>query len=367
MTYRNGPELPVLTFNPISTVSDASSSNSDTKHILFDVYGTFQKTFAKKHAVTAVVGFNQEEYKYDYVKANRKELISSSLPTINLATGDMNMSQSITTWALRGAFARLGYIYNDKYIFEFNGRYDGTSRFPKNDRFVFNPSVSLGWVISREKFFEPLTGVVSFLKLRGSYGSLGNQDVDAYAYLATMGSGKISQILDKQQPVYVGAPGLVAGNLTWEKVTTTNLALDANFFDNRLSITGEVYVRRTKDMLTPGVTLPSVLGTDVPKQNAADLKTEGWELTVGWKDQFKLAGKPFYYDVNFNLADSRAYITKYENPKGLLGDYYVGKEIGEIWGVETLGFFTSEEDIKNHADQSWCTSYPGTVLWHRVT
>lgn len=162
VTYRNGPELPVLTFNPISTVSDASSSNSDTKHILFDVYGTFQKTFAKKHAVTAVVGFNQEEYKYDYVKANRKELISSSLPTINLATGDMNMSQSITTWALRGAFARLGYIYNDKYIFEFNGRYDGTSRFPKNDRFVFNPSVSLGWVISREKFFEPLTGVVSF-------------------------------------------------------------------------------------------------------------------------------------------------------------------------------------------------------------
>ena len=113
-------------------------------------------------------------------------------------------------------------------------------------------------------------------------------------------------------------------------------------------------------MVTAGVTLPSVLGTDVPKQNAADLKTEGWELAVGWKDQFKLAGKPFYYDVNFNLADSRAYITKYENPKGLLGDYYVGKEIGEIWGVETLGFFTSEEDIKNHADQSWCTSYPGT-------
>lgn len=363
VTYRNGPELPVLTFNPISTVSDASSSNSDTKHILFDVYGTFQKTFAKKHAITAVAGFNQEEYKYDYVKANRKELISSSLPTINLATGDMNMSQSITTWALRGAFARLGYIYDDKYIFEFNGRYDGTSRFPKNDRFVFNPSVSLGWVISREKFFEPLSDVVSFLKLRGSYGSLGNQDVDAYAYLATMGSGKISQILEKQQPVYVGAPGLVAGNLTWEKVTTTNIALDANFFNNRLSITGEVYVRRTKDMLTAGVTLPSVLGTDVPKQNAADLKTEGWELTVGWKDQFKLAGKPFYYDVNFNLADSRAYITKYENPKGLLGDYYVGKEIGEIWGVETLGFFTSEEDIKNHADQSWCTSYPGTVRW----
>lgn len=141
--YRNGPDLPLLMFNPLSSVSDASSSSSDTKHLVFDVYGTFQKTFAQVHSLTAVLGFNQEEYKYDYFKANRAELISESLPTINLATGDMNMSQKIESWALRGAFARLGYVYADKYIFEFNGRYDGTSRFPKKDRFVFNPSASL--------------------------------------------------------------------------------------------------------------------------------------------------------------------------------------------------------------------------------
>lgn len=153
--YRNGPDLPLLMFNPLSSVSDASSSSSDTKHLVFDVYGTFQKTFAQVHSLTAVLGFNQEEYKYDYFKANRAELISESLPTINLATGDMNMSQKIESWALRGAFARLGYVYADKYIFEFNGRYDGTSRFPKKDRFVFNPSASLGWVISREDFFKP--------------------------------------------------------------------------------------------------------------------------------------------------------------------------------------------------------------------
>ena len=126
--YRNGPDLPLLMFNPLSSVSDASSSSSDTKHLVFDVYGTFQKTFAQVHSLTAVLGFNQEEYKYDYFKANRAELISESLPTINLATGDMNMSQKIESWALRGAFARLGYVYADKYIFEFNGRYDGTSR-----------------------------------------------------------------------------------------------------------------------------------------------------------------------------------------------------------------------------------------------
>lgn len=115
--YRNGPDLPLLMFNPLSSVSDASSSSSDTKHLVFDVYGTFQKTFAQVHSLTAVLGFNQEEYKYDYFKANRAELISESLPTINLATGDMNMSQKIESWALRGAFARLGYVYADKYIF----------------------------------------------------------------------------------------------------------------------------------------------------------------------------------------------------------------------------------------------------------
>lgn len=227
--YRNGPDLPLLMFNPLSSVSDASSSSSDTKHLVFDVYGTFQKTFAQVHSLTAVLGFNQEEYKYDYFKANRAELISESLPTINLATGDMNMSQKIESWALRGAFARLGYVYADKYIFEFNGRYDGTSRFPKKDRFVFNPSASLGWVISREDFFKPLKNIISFLKLRGSYGRLGNQDVSTYAYVATMGSGKISQILEGKQPIYVSAPGLVSGNLTWEKVTTANIGMDINF------------------------------------------------------------------------------------------------------------------------------------------
>ena len=142
-----------------------------------------------------------------------------------------------------GAFARLGYVYADKYIFEFNGRYDGTSRFPKKDRFVFNPSASLGWVISREDFFKPLKNIISFLKLRGSYGRLGNQDVSTYAYVATMGSGKISQILEGKQPIYVSAPGLVSGNLTWEKVTTANIGMDINFFDNRLTMTGEFYIR----------------------------------------------------------------------------------------------------------------------------
>lgn len=341
-------------------ITSSNASSSDSKHLLYDIYGTFSKTFAKKHAITAIAGFNQEEYRYDYMNLGRKDLISSDLPSYNLATGDMNVSESIETWALRGAFGRLSYIFDDKYIVEFNGRYDGTSRFPKDSRFVFNPSGSLAWVISKEKFFKPIETVVDFMKIRGSYGSLGNQDVGAYDFMALMSSGKISAILNGKQPVAVYAPGLVSSNFTWEKATTFNLGLDFNLLNNRLTFNGDMYVRRTKNMLTAGQPLPGVLGTDIPTENAADLKTKGWEITLGWNDRLLLAGKDLNYQINFNLADSRSYITRFKNPKGELSSHYVGEEIGEIWGFKTLGFFTSNEEIKNHADQSALTSYPGT-------
>lgn len=308
-----------------------------------------------------MVGFNQESWRSKYSSASRSELITDALPSINLATGDMNVSQSINTLALRSIFGRLNYIYNNKYILAFNGRYDGTSRFPSNSRFAFNPSGSAAWVVSEERFFEPLKDVVSFLKLRFSYGSLGNQSLSSYyPYLATMSARKTSQILDGKQPISISAPGLVSGNLTWEKVTTADWGLDFNLFDNRLTATVDAYIRRTKDMLTKGVELPSVLGTSVPKENAADLKTTGWDLTLNWRDQFKLSGKPFNYGLSFNIGDSRSWITKFANTTGDLDDYYVGYEIGTIWGLETEGFFTSQEDVDKHADQSQVDPYPGT-------
>lgn len=358
--YTDGPDRAPQFVNKTTTTS-AHASNEDTKDMYIDLYATFTKTFREKHNITAMVGFNQNEYVYYNTNLSRKDLISTSVPGIGLATGDMSVGEGQGSKATRSGFSRIGYVYDNKYILEFNGRYDGTSIFPKDDRFVFSPSASAGWVISKENFFEPLRNVVSFFKIRGSYGQLGNQDLKSYyPYLATMGSGKMGAIIDGKQPVYVGSPGLVSGSLTWEKVTTMNLGADMNFFENRLSVSGEYYERRTKDMLTAGKTLPNVLGTSVPTANAADLKTRGWELTFGYKDQYKVMGKPFNLSASFNISDSRSFITKFDNPEGLLGNYYVGYEMGQQWGLTTLGFFTSEEDIKNHADQTPVTSYPGT-------
>ena len=357
--YYDGPERAAYIMDEISS---AYMNNTNARTLTFDAYMTFHKVFNDKHDFSAMIGYNQEDWRSNYSSSSRKELITSSLPSQGLATGDMSVGQSISTMSLRSGFGRLNYTFDNKYIVAFNGRYDGTSRFPRDSRFVFNPSGSVAWVMSEENFFEPARNIVNFLKFRFSYGSLGNQDLQSnyYAYLATMGSGKIGQILNGKQPVYVGAPGLVSANLTWETVTTADWGMDINFLDNKLTATVDAYIRRTKDMLTAGAQLPNVIGTGEPLENAADLKTVGWDLTINWRDRFMLAGKPFNYGVGFNIGDSRAWITKFSNETGTLDDYYEGYEIGSIWGLVTDGFFTSQEDIDSHADQSQVTSYPGT-------
>lgn len=358
--YSTGPNR-ALVQSGYPKNSYAYNYSSSSQFSVYNLYTNYNQTFNDKHFVAATVGYNQELSKYENFDARRNDLISSSLPSINLATGKTpSVNEGMSDWGTRGAFARLNYIFNKKYIFEVNGRYDGSSKFPHRDRFVFNPSGSLAWVISEEKFFEKAKKTVNLLKLRGSYGSVGNQSVGSYDYIPRMGSGTTSSILDGSQVIYVAAPGLVSSSLTWETITTLDLGIDVNFLNNRLQISGGYYNSNTKGMLTKGETLPSVIGTAVPKENAANLRTRGWELTVTWKDQFMLGRHPFRYDATFVIGDAQTEITKFSNPTGTLKDYYKGMKLGEIWGYETEGFFQSAEEIRNHADQSSVLSYPGT-------
>lgn len=333
--------------------SYAEARNGRVKHTNIDAYGTFHKIFEKKHDVTGILGFNQEYYRYNQQNVKREHLISTSIPSINLAYGTTTPYEYTEDWALRGFYGRLGYIYDEKYIAEFNFRNDKTSRFPHNSRSVFSPSGSLAWIISKENFFKPLTSVFDLFKVRVSYGKLGNQDVSAYSYIATMGAGTYDYLINGERPKYVSAPGLVSGNLTWEKVYTADLGLDLEMLNHRLNFTGDIYRRDTKDMLTSqGRDLPSVLGTSVPQENAANLKTLGWDFSIGWRDRFIIAGKPFDYDINLNMSDSHAEITKVVNTSGSLYSYYKGMELGEIWGLKTEGIFATDEEATNWADQT---------------
>lgn len=358
-TYRKGPERPIETSG---VVPSARNTSNFYNYNVYNVYTDFHKTFAEKHYFQALVGFNQEDYRSNKNWFSRDKLISDSYPTPELATGTAKGGESVQEWAVRGAFFRLNYIFNNRYIVEVDGRYDGTSRFPKNDRFGFFPSASAAWVASEESFMESLKESslgLSLFKIRGSYGSLGNQliydsagNIINYPYITEMNAGTISQILDGEQPIGIYQPGLVSSSLTWEKVATVNVGADLTMLNGRLDFSFDYYNRFTTGMLTKSRELPSILGITEPKENAADLKTKGWEISLGWRDHFNLGGEPFNYGVKFILADSRSFITKFDNKNKSLDDYYEGQEIGEIWGLETEGFFQSEEELKNHADQS---------------
>lgn len=353
--YKQGPNLRE---ESLGWVDMAQLIKERDQYIGLNAYLDFNKSFGK-HSLSALVGFNQEYNNHRYMRGEREELISSTLPSVELATGAARVREDNYEWATRSGFFRLNYMFDNKYILETNGRYDGSSRFPKNDRFGFFPSVSVAWIISQEKFMESMQNWLSHAKLRVSYGALGNQDVGYYEYIASMGSSEQQYLINGSKPMGVDPSGLVSSALTWEKVYTQNLGLDLNFLANRLTFSGDIYRRDTKDMLTKGKTLPNVLGTAEPRINAADMKTEGWEVSLGWRDALNLQGKPFNYSARFILSDSRSFITKFDNPTGNLNDYCEGQEIGNIWGLVTEGFFIDQADIDNHADQWDVTAYPG--------
>lgn len=325
--------------------SRAYKGSTDNLYTVFEVYGTFNKLFNERHHVTAILGFNQEYNRSDNFTADRYNIISTGLPSIALSSGAQYVNEVYKDWAIRGCFFRANYTYDNRYIFEMNGRYDGTSRFPKNKRFGFFPSGSVAWRLDSEPFFDGLKDLFSQFKLRASYGSLGNQLVSEYGYIPSMSSQLGSYIIDGELQQTVTSPDLVSSDYTWEKVQTVNGGIDLGFMRNKLTLSFDFYRRDTKGMLTMGRELPGVLGKEEPQENAANLKTRGWELSIGYQDEFRLAGKPLNWAARFVLSDSRTWITKFDNPTRNLTQYYEGQEIGEIWGLQSDGLFHSKDEI----------------------
>ena len=340
---------------PHTSPSQVSYSKTESQYDVFNAYATYKKKFNDVHAIEGMIGFNQESMTYKGVGLSRNNLIVNDIPFLNLATGDRTTSDYMNQWAIRGAFFRLFYAYNDKYIVQVNGRYDGSSRFPKDDRFAFFPTFSLAWRLSQEKFWDPLRDVVSDFKIRGSYGALGNQVVSSYyPYIQTYTSGEVNFLFNGEKQMGVYAPGLVSDQLTWETVKQWDLGFNFTMLDNRLTGEFDYYVRTTEDMLTKSKTLPSILGVTEPQMNAADLQTRGWELALTWNDALD---NGFSYSATLSLSDYQAEITKYDNPtKNLSDNYYEGKKLGEIWGFVTEGLFQSDEEAASY-DQSEVVGY----------
>jgi len=355
--YKLGPTVVKELNNGNSSVGEINSRDS---YFVFNGYVDYTKSFGN-HEVQGLLGVSREFNRFGNNAINRGGLLNYSIPSVDLAIDDPTVETDTREWAINSMFYRLNYTFKSKYILEFNAREDYSSRFAEGSRKAFTPSGSVAWIVSNEPFFKDAVPLANHLKLRGSYGTLGNQNVGEYSYIPNMGSGRTSVILDGAQPVYMSPPGLVDANITWEEVTTTNYGVDINFMNNKLTTSFDLYRRETVGMLTKGQSLPGVLGAPVPVQNAADLKTKGFELGLAYRNSFQLGANPLNFSARFVLSDNRTLITKFENPTGTLDDFYVGKELGEIWGLTNApSFFQTQEEIDNHADQTAVTSYPGT-------
>lgn len=336
------------------TTEQLGSNNSVTSDYLFksedhedynalNLYGTYNFSIKEDHMFKVMAGFNQERKQNSWISVQTHDMIAPSAPSFTSATGKIIPQNSYSDYAIRGAFYRINYNYKDRYLFEANGRYDGSSKFPKNDRFGFFPSFSVGWNIARESWMEKALDYVSDLKLRASWGQIGNQNIGNYGYYSTMQPVGNSNywLKDGEFITYISTPGLVSNSFTWETVETLDIGFDASMFNSRLQVTFDWYQRTTRDMLIAGIQLPAVVGTSAPMRNAADMRTRGWEIAVNWRDQIG----DWKYNVGFNLYDYKSKITKYSNneDKLLSQNYYEGKTLGEIWGYVSDGFYTIDD------------------------
>lgn len=326
-------------------------------HLTANIYTNYNWTVAEKNDFHVMLGFQTETYKELKYGAQRDGMLVEGMPELDLTSGQGYWGDKVTPsvngerneWNTAGFFGRINYNYDSRYLAEVNLRYDGTSRFRSNRRWIWLPSASIGWNIANEKFWEDFTDVCNNLKLRASYGVLGNQNINEwYQTYRTLGIGIAngSWLQGGVKPNTVQFPGLVSQLLTWEKVYNWDFGLDWGFFNNRLTGSFDFYIRDTKNMVGPAPELPSILGTEVPKTNNANLRDVGWDLQIAWNDQL---ANGFSYGARFVLSDSRTKITKYpNNPTGSIDTYIAGRYINEIWGYETIGIAKTQEEMDRH-------------------
>lgn len=317
-----------------------------TRYQSINLYTNYIFTLAEKHNFTLMAGYQEEENDYSYMKNSITGLYSTTTPNVGMGTGDKTVVDTRNGWATRGFFGRINYDYDGRYLLELNGRYDGSSRYAKDSRWGFFPSASVGWNITREKFFQPLTKTVSNLKLRASYGLLGNQAGAAlYTFAATMdlNSSLGNYIFADGRRIFTKAPLVVNPNTTWETVESKNIGLDFGFFGNALTGSFDLFQRDTKDMLGPSVDFPDFFGATPPLTNNAGMRNKGWELVLNYRGKI---GNDIDYSIGGSLSDATSQVTQYDvNSKtDPSNKWYKGKMVGEIWGYRADGLIQTKEE-----------------------
>lgn len=318
------------------------SNAKETKWTL-NVYGNYSHSFGLDHNINIMIGANGESELYRFFWAKRTNLYSTDSPQLSLAYGTQTAGNSASQWSAAGYFGRINYDWRGIWLLELNGRYDGSSRFPKNDHWAFFPSASIGYRFSEEKYFEKYKSTINNGKLRFSYGEIGNQAVGNYMFLSTIAPISIGNTYwldtDGNKVAALGAPTYVDPLLSWERIETIDIGFDIGLFNDQVSLTFDWFQRTTRDMLAPGKAMPATLGTEAPYTNSGSLRTQGWELNLSLRHKF---GEWDTY-ATFNLSDATSKVTKWNDGSRLLNSYYSGMTYGDIWGFETERYFTEND------------------------
>lgn len=317
-----------------------------------NMYATYDKNF-DLHNFKFMAGVNAELFESDNIWGQRLGLLDQGYPQLGLATGEMSTSSGASHWSTLGFFGRINYDYQDKYLLEVLARYDGSSRFNRENVWGFFPAISAGYVISQEEFMDWSKPYLDFLKIRASWGSVGNQTVPTGLYLSTLSQAASDWVIDGVNQNTMTTPSIVSQDLTWETVTTREIGIDAAFFQNKFNVTFNRFRRTISDLITGGVVLPSSFGAPSPLRNFGEMQTNGWELEVAYNHSFdnglsmRLAGQ---------LSDFKETITKFDGQAQVRVDgtssNYAGKTVGEIWGYETDRLFQVDDFIA-HDDGSY--------------
>ena len=325
-----------------SNVGEAMSKNNYYNGRFFTEYNMILND---KHEFKFLAGLDMESNIYTNLSANQADLVTPLVPTLNNATNKVvGRGFSNTHWSTMGMFGRINYAYDSRYLAEFSIRRDGSSRFIGDKTWGTFPSFALGWNIANEQFFKPLNKTVNTLKLRLTYGSLGNTNTDQlYPWFLRqpISSNSSAWLVNGERVNTSGVPGLVSPFLTWERVQSWNIGLDFGLFNNKLQGTFDYFVRTTKNMVGPAPVKPSILGATQPKENNSDMRSNGWDLEVRWRDRVGQVN----YGIKLVLSDDYQTITNFYNPNRLLSQWCAGKRMGDIYGYKVEGIAQTDQQM----------------------
>ena len=338
----------------------------DTDYMSANAVLTWTPKLGENHSLNVVGGWNLEDYKYNRFYIQRKGMLfPEKFDSYELFDGtEINVEQNNSDYGIIGFFGRVNYTLFNRYIIEASVRYDGSSKFPTSQQWGLFPSASVGWRVDQEPWMKWSKSWLDNFKIRGNFGSLGNGAISPYTFLETMSISKTGVNFNGNKNNYTTVPTPIPSSLTWETITTYDIGLDADFLKSRLSFSGDIYWKNTTDIITTGPSLPNFYGASAPKGNYASMNTKGWEVTLSWRDAVKLGNHDFNYSIKGSLWDTRTWVDEYTSTDGNIYQLYSGKEIGEIWGLRTNGYFESNLEALNHASANgWITNGSGSGMY----